>query len=292
MDYLLRAPVALIGLLLIRSFVYPRGWGGRSLVSTLWAVVGAALTVPLVAFSRAGTVAALASAILVLFPYRRLAVTYMKTRARSGLRKLADRWGTELQEDRASGRWDVVREREPPAWVGNVLTYKGSADPHVKKKETGYMLAFVIELKAEPPFNCSLMYGWSEPRYFEREWRATHVIHGEFMALPFGDIAIAADKGRGTKGKAGKLQPYSRLSVEQPAGLVALGTNEGQFRRVFTPELLAEFFRVAARTYPFEFNVTPSSVNIYTTYCDAGAQLAYVGLLERLAERLGQAQAV
>jgi hypothetical protein len=286
MDYLLRAPVALIGLLLFRAFVYPRGWAGRSLMSALWAFIGVALTLPLLAHSRAGAVAALATAILVLFPYRRVAAPYMKARTRSGLRKLAGRWGAELREDRASGRWEVVRDADSAVWVGNVLTRKGSADPGIKKKEVGYMLAFVIELKVEPPFSCSLMFGWDEPRYFEREWRATHVIHGEFMALPFGDIGLAADKGRATGGKVNELGSYSQLSTDQPVGFVALGTNEGQFRRVFSPEFLAEFFHLAAHTFPFELNVTPTSVNIYTTYCDAGAQRACLEFLERLAARL------
>lgn len=287
MDYLLRIPVALIGLLLVRGFLYPRGWRRRSLVGALWAVIGLALVLPLARHSSTGLTIAIAAAVLVLFPYRVLAVRYMKLRTRSGLQRLAEHWGTEVREDSQTGRWDVVRDVDGrPAWVGNVLTHKGSIDPAVKRAEVGYMLAFVIELDHEPPFQCSLMIGWERPRYFEREWRATHVIHGELLSLPFGDVGLASDRGRATGGSLSKLEPYVTMPENLTGKLAALGTNADRFAQVFTPELLQRFFEVATRTYPYELNVTPTSVNIYTTYCDAEVQQANLVFLEELADRL------
>lgn len=152
------------------------------------------------------------------------------------------------------------------------------------------MLAFVIELERQPPFLCSLMIGWEKPRYFEREWRATHVIQGEFLALPFGDIGLESDRGRVTGGRVADLAPYDDLPFEMPHGLVALGTAPSAFNDTLNGELLQQFRRLAVQTYPYELNVTPSSVNIYTTYCGSDVQLANQTFLESLARRLEEAQ--
>lgn len=287
MGYFLRIPVALLGLLLLRGFLYPRGWGHRSIGSVLLAVIGAALTLPLLSYGRSGLVIVLVAAPLLLFPYRRLAIAYMKARTRSGLRQLARRWGTEMREDPESGRWEVVRDHKgQTAWVGNVLTRQGSIHPGVKRKRIGYMLAFVIELNQEPPFQCSLMIGWDKPRYFEREWRATHVIQGDFLSLPFGELGLESDRGRPTGGAVTALAPYEDVREISSLGFTAVGTQVEQFARVFDGDTLVEFLRVARRTYPYELNVTPSSVNIYTTYCDAEVQRSNVEFLEKLAARL------
>jgi hypothetical protein len=280
-------PVALIGILMIRGFVYPHSWGKRSPAAALLAFIGAALTLPLASYSDVGLVVVLATAAIALFPYRKLAVRYLKARTRSGLESLADLWGTQLQVDRDSGRWDVVRDAGGPrAWVGNVLTYQGSVDPGVKRSEVGYMLAFVFELSREPPFQCSLMMGWEAPRYFEREWRATHVIRGEFLSLSFGELGLEADRGRSTGGLARQLRPYD-LSAMPSRKLHAIGLCQEEFDRLFTPDVLEEFVALASQTYPYELNVTPTSVNIYSTYCDRDVQRSNLKFLERLVQRLG-----
>ena len=287
MDYLLRAPVALIGLFLIRGLLYPRGWAGRSLPSALFASIGFALTLPLASYSGAGLAVTVAAAALVLFPYRAVTVRFMKARAKAGLQALARRWGTELQDDAETGRWDVACERDGRAmWAGNVLTHKGSIDPGVRRRETRYMLAFVIELRREPPFQCSLMIGWEKPRYFEREWRTTHVIQAEYLALPFGELGLESDRGRVTGGAVAELRLYEGLGEGAPGDFVALGTHPEAFARILSGDLLDAFRRVAARTYPYELNVTPTSVNIYTTYCGADVQLANLEFLEKLVHRL------
>ncbi len=286
MGYLLRVPVALIGILMVRGFLYPRSWGKRSPAAALLAFIGAALTLPLASYSDVGLLVVLASAATALFPYRKLAVRYMKARTRSGLESLAHLWGTELRVDRQSGRWDVVRDSGgPQGWVGNVLTYEGSVDPGVKRSEVGYMLAFVFGLSREPPFQCSLMMGWEAPRYFEREWRATHVIRGEFLSLSFGELGLEADRGRPTGGLARQLRPYD-LPAMPSRKLHAIGLRQEEFDRVFTPDVLEEFVEVASQTYPYELNVTPTSVNIYTTYCDQDVQRSNLKFLERLVQQL------
>jgi hypothetical protein len=287
MGYLFRIAVALIGLTLVRGLVYPRGWAGRTVTSGLFAVIGFAMVLPLAAYGRVGLIMTLAAAAGALFPYRLIAARFMRARTRAGLLALADDWGTDLTEDATSGRWDVARELGDKAiWVGNVLTHKGSINPSVRRREVGYMLAFVAELRREPPFLCSLMIGWEKPRYFEREWRATHVIHGEYLSLPFGDVGLASDRGRATGGTIEQLQPYDGFDELAERHATVLGTHQESFARVFNGSLLDEFQRVASQTYPYELNVTPTSVNIYTTYCGPDVQRANARLLEQVTERL------
>jgi hypothetical protein len=287
MGYLLRISVAVIGVLLIRGLLYPRGWGRRSIPSALFAVIGLALTLPLASYSRLGLLLTLAGGAVLLFPYRKLAVRYLKARTRAGLRQLAQHWGTALNEDPKSGRWDVVRdEGGSKAWVGNVLTHKGPIDPGVKRKEVGYMLAFVRELSERPSFLCSLMLGWDKPRYFEREWRATSVIHGEFLSLAFGELGLESERGRATGGLANELRPYDDFAGDSATTLAAMSTDPVEFARVFGPELLEELGKVASQTYPYELNVTPTSVNVYTTYCGWDAQKANLDFIDKLVERL------
>jgi hypothetical protein len=287
MDFLLRIPVAIVGLLLVRGFIYPRGWAGRRIGSALLAIIGAAMVLPLASYDSLGAVAALGLTVITLVPYRQLAIGFLKMRTRAGLRALADEWGTILDEDAETGRWDVEREVEGRrTWVGNVLTHKGSIDPNVRRKEVGYMLAFVIELDEEPPFLVSLMFGWDKPRYFEREWRATHVIHGEYLSLPFGDIGLERDRGRATGGAIDRLVQLASVDARGDGKLMALGTDASAFARLFDADLQRAFARVSSQTYPYELNVTPTSVNIYTTYCPGEVQNENVRFLERLARRL------
>ncbi len=59
---------------------------------------------------------------------------------------------------------------------------------------------------------------------------------------------------------------------------------------MFDRDVLERLRDVASRTFPYELNVTPSSVNVYTTYCDAEAQRANLALLEMIIERLESTQ--
>jgi hypothetical protein len=287
MGYLLRIPVALVGLFLVRGFFYPRGWAGRTVPSALFAVIGLALTLPLARYSQTGLAIAVAAAVIALFPYRTLAVRFLKARTRAGLRALAREWGSRVVEEKLTGRWDVNREIDgKKMWVGNVLTHKGSIDPKVRRKEVGYMLAFVSELKQEPRFLCSLMIGWEKPRYFEREWRATHVIQGPFLSMPFGDLGLERDRGRATGGVLPRLGRFEELDGLASLRCVALGTNRDEFARVFNGDILDKLAHVASQTFPYELNVTPTSLNIYTTYCNHEVLMANVELLEELGRRL------
>ena len=287
MGYLWRIPLALFGLLLVRGLIYPRGWGRRTLLVLLLGVLGLELTVPLITYSRTGLIITLAVGLTVLMPYHQLAVRYLKARTRAGLRAIAGRWGTELSEDPRSGLWQVTKQASGnKAWVGNVLTHMRSIHPGVKKSQARYMLAFVVELRSEPAFQCSLMVGWGSPHYFEQEWRTTYVMLGHRASLATGDLLAGADKGRITGGKVEDLEPYGDVSADRLHDFRALGTQEHEFARVFTEDLMETFFSLASTTHPYELNVTPSSVNIYTTYCDAEAQQANVKFLEELAARL------
>ena len=286
MEFVWRAALALFGLLLVRGFVYPRGWKRRSLVQFALALLGVACTVPLVQLGRDGLVALAIFGLLALFPYRAVAAVYLRARARRGMRQLASAWGGELSDDREAGLWQVrSQENGRKKWGGNVLTHIRSIDPRIRRSEVGYMLAFVIELEDEPPFQCSLMYGWKTPRYFEREWRSTYVMRSRRAAASLSDLLEGVDRGRDTGGRVDRLQRFPDLEGARE-DLVAMGEDHQAFRAVFSGEILEEFHRVATQTYPFELNVTPTSVSVYTTYCDAEAQKNIVDLLEKLADQV------
>ena len=286
MGYVWRIVFALVGLLLVRGFIYPRGWGHRRLVHLVVAIAGASMTAPLINYSQAGFIGVLVAAFVVLLPYRAIAARYLRARARSGLKELARSWGGELREERKTGLWNVaVQLNGTRKWAGNVLTHIRSIHPGVKKSEVGYMLAFVIELPEPPPFHCSLMYGWKSPRYFDREWRSTYVMQGDHFAMSVSDLLEGTDKGRETGGRSDQLQPLPVLPGARH-DLNALSTESEEFARVFSGEFLEEFKKVSEQTFPYELNVTPSSVSVYTTYCEAEAQRANVELLEKLSVRL------
>ncbi len=97
---------------------------------------------------------------------------------------------------------------------------------------------------------------------------------------------MSSEEWRATGGTVAELQPYSQLPEGFPDGIRALGTHPDAFHDHFDDQLAARFRAAASRTLPYEFNVTPTSVNVYTTYCDVETQLANLELIERFLQRL------
>lgn len=287
MDLILRIGVALIGALLLRGYLYPAGWRRRTYSGALMAIIGAMLLFPLASRGMTGLAATAILLSLALLPYRRLAVAYLTARARMGLRQLAERWEGELEEDPDSGQWQVVATAgETRRWAGNVLVHEGAIDPAVRRRQVRYMMAFVIELESPPRFLCSLVLGWNRPRYFEREWRRTHVVRGEHLAADFSQLGIENPTGRATGGDLRHLSRLEGPPEELPTEVGVWTSDTAEFLRTFDPELCQRFSRVSAQSYPYEVNLTPSSVNIYTTYCGGAEQVGNAALLETLAERM------
>ena len=286
MEFVWRVGLAFLGLLLVRGFVHPRGWGHRTLIHLFVAVVGASLAFPLLSYGRGGLIVGLITAVVTLLPYRAIAATFLRSRARKGMKQMAAGWRVRLGEAKGTGLWTVSQERDGVRrWAGNVLSHMRSIHPGVRKSEVGYMLAFVFELPVSPPFICSLMYGWKKPRYFEREWRSTYVMQGNHFAMSLSDLLEGSDKGRETGGRTDELGEFAALRGARE-DLVILGKGQEEFLRCFSGQRLAEFHLISTQTFPFELNITPTSISIYTTYCDAAAQRADVDFLEKLSTDL------
>jgi len=296
MELALRAVVAAIGALVLRGYLYPLRWRRRTISGALLAFTGAALLLPLATYGVGGLLAVAAALLMVAIPYRRLAERYMSVQAKAGGRAIARRWHGELREDARTGLWEVVARVDGcRRWAGNVLIHEGSLDPSLRRRETRYMMAFVSELDEPPRFTCSLMLGWDTPRYFAREWRVTHVVRAEYLSADAGELGIENRSGRPTGGDVRRLRECFRELADLPPDATIVVSDAGAFSAFLDDDLRALLAAAARRSYPYELNITPSSVNIYTTYCAPAVQLAHVALLEaivgRMQERPGGAAA-
>ncbi len=280
---------AALGLVLLRFTLYFRSWGHGG---GLWKLVGAVAGVYLVSLLwRAEPDARpwmLVAALLSLAPWRRIRIGWLERAVVQGLEALAEEWGTEGAEDPETGLFEVDRtgNGDRPAWVGNVLTEMASLHPGVKTRETHRMLALVVRLEREPPLWCALTRGREVPVYHTREWRYDTVMKGQVFGMSMGDLLDS--RARETGGTMKALCP-----VEEPGDPgfadfdTILASDDDTFRTLFADDDLRDALRdTAARTVPFELNITPTSVNILTAYCREADQRAHLAFLDALAEAL------
>ena len=289
MGLLWRMFVATIGFTILRQVVYPSIWGHSGSSRIASALVGVLLVRPLAGHSAAGTALAIVGLLLCWFPYVQLFMGLLSWSTQSGLRQLAkEREQAFATQD--DGLFEMQKVAKSPIWVGNVLTKARSIHPASDREETYYMMAFVASLSAPPPFECSLMKGWSSPRYHEKEWRISTIMQGDTLSLTLEDFETK-DKSRETGGQTEELKDYDVLARDERfAPFTALVKGEEEFEELFTGEFLEEFFESAFSSLQFEFNVTPTSVNIYTTYVGYETQKLNFELLLKLAQRLTQAK--
>ena len=152
------------------------------------------------------------------------------------------------------------------------------------------MLAFVVRLEEEPPLRCTLTRGWSAPSYHASEWRQTMRMQGQIFAMSWGDVL--AEGGRETGGEVETLTERPALEDERFGGLTTVACDDPvAFGEVFSGGILDAFFDCARGVPQLECNVTPTSVNLYTTYVTGEAQRRNVEFLDRLAERLSAGRA-
>jgi hypothetical protein len=152
------------------------------------------------------------------------------------------------------------------------------------------MLGFVVRLDREPAFRCALTKGWNAPKYHEKEWRENTTMQGEVFAMSMGDLLV--EGGRETGGSVERLAEQPNVEDGRFQRFHALRCdNPEAFGRVFQGELLDEFFASAYQTMQYELNVTPTSVNIYTTYCGPEHARRNAEFLERLAEAVSRREA-
>lgn len=288
MDWAWRIVLALTGLSIARSAIYGVQWGhGGAAQRLIRAAVAAACVAPLARFGSRGLEVALGLSALLLLPYRQLLLGHLRRVTRRGLEELGAAWGTRLQREEG-GLFHVTTPGPPEVWAGNVLTEVRSLHPAVGTKQTYFMLAFVVRLEAPAPFQCSLMKGWSRPQYFKSEWRRTTRMQGEMFGLSLGDLLH--EGARETGGDPAALEPYGDLTdVDARFGAftACAGTEPERLRALLAEPTLRELLlRCALQTLQFELNVTPTSVNVYTTYCRGDAQARIMALLRLLQERL------
>ncbi len=279
MDFAWRLAVAAIGIFLSRGALY-RGVGPFRFVA---AGILLALTVPLATAYPASRWWVAGIAAVWLFPIRPLGMALLRRAGVAGGRAIAKEWGVPLKVD--GDLWEAVQgDRE--RWMGNVLTRVRSIHPAGGLLGTYYMLAFSMKLASPPRVTCSVMRGWTSPKYFETEWRQTTVMQGEYVGLSLGD---ALHEGKvATGGKAADLKAVEPHDPRLGGFTAIAASDEAAFREVFSNELLESFLGAASRTFQFEMNVTPTRVNVYTTYCGVEAQKGIVGFLEKVREVVGR----
>ena len=280
MDWAWRIALALVGLIWLRTVIYTVQWAHGGIIKKFIGIVICGLLIwPLADFSPASHVWLLAAGVIWLFPYRQLAVAILKSTTVAAARRLAREWGTTLEEH--GDLWDASAGKR---WIGNVLTRARSLHPGVSTTQTYYMLGFSVKLDSPPPFQCSIMRGWADPKYFASEWRETTTMQGEVFALSLGSLMNEGD--RKTGGDPAALANWE-LADPRFQHFVAKGTDRESFDEVFAGKLLEAFVECASQTVQFELNVTPTSVNIYTIYVAYARQKRNADFLQQLAEKLG-----
>jgi hypothetical protein len=292
MGIVLKWILALVGLAVIRAALYRTHWGhGRVPKTVVGLALGVVAVFPLWTGSPGARLWLILLAVPVLMPWRQLAMALFERRVRRSLATLAASWGTSLQ--REGDLFEVrcpARDGRPEIWVGNVLTRVRSLHPGVGTQRAYRMLGFVVRLDREPAFQCALTKGWNAPKYHEKEWRENTTMQGEMFGLSMGDLL--AEGGRETGGSAERLTEQPTVADERFQRFHAVRCdNPEAFGRTFQGELLDAFFASAYQTMQYECNVTPTSVNIYTTYCGPDHVRRNVEFLERLAKTVSGGEA-
>lgn len=282
MDLAWRIALAAIGLLLLRGVLFSPQWGhGGPLRRLFGAAVCLLLVSPLVTRHPGSAWVLVPVAAVWLFPFQWLVLGALRRAGLAGGRLIARQWDAPLKTD--GDLWEVV-QGDRARWMGNVLTRVRSLHPGVAAQKTYYMLAFSLKLAAPPPVLCSIMRGWTSPKYYDSEWRQTTMMQGDFVGLSLGD---ALHEGKIPTG--GSASALRRVDAPDPrlGGFTAVAASDAAaFAALFSGALLDVLLDAASRTFQFEMNVTPTTVNVYTTYCGPAAQKAIVVFLETAREAL------
>jgi hypothetical protein len=286
---ILHCVLAAVGLLMLRKAVYFRTWGhGAPQARFVLPVIGGLLVWPL---AQRGTPAVywLGGAALLLFiPYRQLLLQRARAMGRSGAERLAAEHSVPFQSSDGDEFFTVssAEGSDPEWWAGNVLTRVRSLHPGVSTQQTYRMMAFVVRLKQHPPLCCSFMRGRQSPKYFAREWREQTQMQGQMFGLSMGDM-LSDEDSRDTGADREPVQGYTQADIGEIKGFQSAGgTHPERLSEVFTPDLLASMHAASSQTLQYEFNITPTSVNVYTTYCGFKVQKAILDFLLELEKKL------
>jgi hypothetical protein len=281
MDLAWRIALAAIGLFLLRGVLYAPQWGhGGGMRRLVGTVICTALAWPLLSANPTSRWLLPSIAAVWLFPVQPIAFALFQRAVFIGARRTALSWGAPLT--RTGDLWEVVQGNRD-RWMGNVLTRVRSLHPGVRTGKTYYMMAFSLKLASPPPVLFSITRGWASPKYFTSEWRETTVMQGEFVGLSLGPVMN--EGGVATGGVLSSLAPVEPPDARLGGFNAFLASDAAAFRTFFAGEVVDKFLRAASFTLQFEMNVTPTTANIYTTYCGPAAQAAMLEVLEFLHAR-------
>ena len=156
--------------------------------------------------------------------------------------------------------------------------------PGVKTSQMYYMMCFVVELKKTPSLQCTIFKGFSGPKFFNELWRYTSTMRGEMFSMGMGKSL--SEHRTPTGGDFSSLTVYEADKDERFQDTTVMTDNEAAFDELFDQALRDKLFASGIVNLQFEFDITPSSVVVYTIYCPYEVQKNCIQLLLEVADLL------
>jgi len=296
MEMIWEIVLAVIGLVFARDQFYRKAWGHGGVVNKMIGIlVGGGCVYPLVQLGGSGLTVFTIIAIIILAPYRQIIMVLFLYKTRRSLTKLANEYGAEIHsmkvpEHSMQPNQDLFSikgiggEGQHEFWIGNVLTEARSLHPGVKTSQMYYMMCFIVELKKTPSLQCAIFNGFSQPKFFNEHWRYTSTMRGEMFSMGMGKSLL--EHRTPTGGDFSSLTVYETDKDERFHDLTVMIDNETAFDEFFDNELRDKLFATGIVGQQFEFDITPSSVVVYTIYCPYEVQKNCIQLLLEVADLL------
>ncbi|VAW79148.1 hypothetical protein MNBD_GAMMA12-402 [hydrothermal vent metagenome] len=257
----------------------------NSLYLAITFVAASALIFPLLSFGQTGAYTLLLLTVTILFPYKQSLIYLLERTTRTGVKKLAHNINGKYLYNKHTGFFTLTHtqaKHKLKLWVGNVLNQIGSMDKQVNIKSHYYMLAFVIRLSEKSNFNCSILKGWPSPRFHNSEYRVRSRLIKGCYSISTDDISKSNE--RLTGGNSQQLQdciiPKANNDHDQYALFSrVMNNNNDIFESIFSGELYDQLLDCASHSPYYEVNITPTSINIYTTLCNYEVQKVNMNFL-------------
>ena len=289
---------ACIGLINLRFAMHQNSIASQRKLFMATAFVAAfALFFPLLSFGISGGSILIGLTVVLLFPYKQTLIWFLERTARNGVRKLSREVKGKYLYNSASRFFTFTHvEDGHKIWVGNVLNRMGSLEQQVTAESRYYMLAFVLRLEQPPTFNCSLLKGWAAPRFHDEEYRSrTRLLKGSFTICKQDQHST---QERVTQGNCKQLEDHydpasNHTRHKDPRYKLfsrILSNNREEFETLFSGEAYDTLINCASHSQYYELNITPTSINIYTTLCNYEVQKFNMDLLVMLGQSIKLSQ--
>ncbi len=282
---------ACIGLFSLRMALHHSNSVDQRLLYMSTAFVAAfALFFPLLSFGLEGGVTLLILTVTILFPYKQFFISILERMTRNGVKKLAQKVKGKYLYNKETGFFTLTRAQNGhKIWIGNVLNQIGSLDKKIRIQSSYYMLAFVVRLNKDPGLNCSILKGWPSPRFHDSEYRSrARLVQGSFSISPK-DSQNSSERITGGDSRLlhDCLTPTKNEGNNQ-YGLFGriLNNNNNMFESIFSGEVYDALIDCASHSPFYEVNITPSSINIYTTLCNYDIQKINMDFLFLLSDAI------